>query len=126
MIRTMYNIAEQKSTNIIKCNQNDNIQRVGVLTFEQEKRMILRAGQVTRNAIEKESKITEKEIVEMKREKEVLDVIDEKRRLDKQIKQNTERYKQLSEENKELYKKLKETEKVKDTVKDTADNTTKE
>ena len=62
----------------------------------------------------------------MKREKEVLDVIDEKRRLDKQIKQNTERYKQLSEENKELYKKLKETEKVKDTVKDTADNTTKE
>lgn len=122
MIRTMYNIAEQESTNIIKCNQNDNIQRVGVLTFEQEKRMILRAGQVTRNAIEKESKITEKEIVEMKREKEVLDVIDEKRRLDKQIKQNTERYKQLSEENKELYKKLKETEKVKDTV----DNKTEE
>ena len=126
MIRTMYNIEEQKSTNIIKCNQNDNIQRVGVLTFEQEKRMILRAGQVTRNAMEKESKILEKEIVEMKREREVLDVIDEKRRLDKQIKQNTERYKQLSEENKELYKKLKETEKVKDTIKDTVDNTTKE
>lgn len=126
MIRTMYNIKEQKSTNIIKCNQNDNIQRVGVLTFEQEKRIILRAGQVTRNVMEKESKIIEKEIVELKREREVLDVIDEKRKLDKQIKQNTERYKQLSEENKQLYKKLKETEKVKDTVNNTVDNTTKE
>lgn len=115
MIRTMYNIEEQESSNIIKCNQNDNIQRVGVLTFEQEKRMILRAGQITSKAMEREAKISEKEITELKREKEVLDVIDEKRRLDKQIKNNTERYKQLSEENKQLYQKLKDSEELKGT-----------
>lgn len=120
MIRTMYNIEKQKSTNIIKCSQNDNVQRVGVLTFEQEKRIILRAGQVTRNVIEKEAKILQKEIVELKREKEVLDVLDEKRKLDKQIKQNTEKYKQLDEENKKLYKALEEAER------ETTKETTKE
>lgn len=124
MIRTMYNIEEQKNTNIIKCSQDDNVQRVGVLTFEQEKMMILRAGQTTRNSMEKEAKISQKEIVELKREKEVLDVIDEKRKLDKQIKQNTEKYNQLSEENKQLYQKIKEAET--ETVNDKVDNTTKE
>lgn len=119
MIRTMYNIEEQESTNILKCDQNDNVQRIGVLTFEQEKRMVIKAGQITRNSMEKEAEISQKEIIELKREKEVLDVIDEKRRLDKQIKQNTERYNQLSEENKQLYEKMKETETIKETIKET-------
>lgn len=106
MIRTMYNLNKQKAENIIKCDQVDNIQRVGVLTMEQEKKIILRAGKITRNVMEKEAKIADKEIVEMKREREVLDIIDEKRKLDKQIRINNNKLKELSEENKELYNRI--------------------
>lgn len=108
MIRTQYNIDKQKAENIIKCSQEDKVQRVGVLTMEQEKKIILRAGQVTRNVMQKEAKIVDKEIAEMKREREVLDIIDEKKRLDKQIKINNKKLQELSEENKEIYKKIME------------------
>lgn len=106
MIRTQYNIDKQKAENIIKCSQEDKVQRVGVLTMEQEKKIILRAGQITRNVMQKEAKIVDQEIVEMKREREVLDIIDEKKRLDKQIKINNKKLEELSEENKEIYKKI--------------------
>lgn len=103
MIRTMYNLNKQKAENILKCSQIDNIQRVGVLSMEQEKQIILRAGKVTRNVMEREAKIVDKEIVELKREREVLDLIDQKRALDKEIKKNNNKLKELSEESKELY-----------------------
>lgn len=108
MIRTMYNLNEQEAENIIKCSQIDNVQRVGVLTLEQEKQIIMRAGKTTKNILEKEAKIVEKEIVEQKREKEVLDLIDHKRALDKAIRKNNKKLQELSEENKELYNRIKQ------------------
>lgn len=111
MIRTMYNLEKQKAENILKCSQIDNVQRIGVLTMEQEKQIILRAGKVTRNVMEKEAKIVDKEIVEQKREREVLDLIDQKRILDKEIRKNNEKLKELSEESKAIYKRIKAEEK---------------
>lgn len=107
MIRTMYNLEKQKAENILKCSQIDNIQRIGVLTMEQEKQIILRAGKATRNVMEKEAKIVDKEIVKQKREREVLDLIDEKRALDKEIRKNNEKLKGLSEESKAIYERIK-------------------
>ena len=107
MIRTMYNLDEQEAENIIKCDQVDNVQRVGVLTLEQEKQIIMRAGKVTRNVLEREAKIVDKEIIEQKREREVLDLIDHKRALDKEIRKNNKKLQELSEENKELYNRIK-------------------
>lgn len=106
MIRTMYNLDKQKAENILKCSQIDNIQRVGVLTMEQEKQIILRAGKTTRNVMEREAKIVDKEIVELKREREVLDLIDQKRALDKEIRKNNNKLKELSEESKEIYNRI--------------------
>lgn len=106
MIRTMYNLNEQRAENIIKCSQIDNIQRIGVLTMEQEKQIILRAGRTTRNVMEKETKIVEKEIIEQKREREVLDLIDQKRKLDNEIRKNNNKLKELSEESKIIYNRL--------------------
>lgn len=108
MIRTMYNLKEQEAENILKCSQIDNIQRVGILTMEQEKQIILRAGRVTRNVMEKEARIVDKEIIEQKREREVLDLIDQKRILDKEIKNNNKKIQELSEESKEIYNRIKE------------------
>lgn len=107
MIRTMYNLEEQEAENIIECSQIDNIQRVGVLTMEQEKQIILRAGKTTRNVIEKEAKIIDKEIVEQKREREVLDLIDQKRALDNEIRKNNKKLQELSEESKVIYNRIK-------------------
>ena len=106
MIRTMYNLDKQKAENILKCSQIDNVQRIGVLTMEQEKQIILRAGKTTRNVLEREAKIVDKEIVELKREREVLDLIDQKRALDKEIRKNNNKLKELSEESKEMYKRI--------------------
>lgn len=106
MIRTMYNLEKQKAENILKCSQIDNVQRVGVLTMEQEKQIILRAGKTTRNVMEREAKIVDKEIVEMKREREVLDLIDQKRILDKEIRNNNNKLKELSEESKAIYNRI--------------------
>lgn len=111
MIRTMYNLEKQKAENILKCSQIDNVQRIGVLTMEQEKQIILRAGKVTRNVMEKEAKIVDKEIVEQKREREVLDLIDQKRALDKEIRNNNKKLQELSEESKAIYEKIKAEEK---------------
>lgn len=111
MIRTMYNLEKQKAENILKCSQIDNIQRIGVLTMEQEKQIILRAGKITRNVMEKEAKIVDKEIVEQKREREVLDLIDQKRILDKEIKNNNKKLQELSEESKAIYERIKAEEK---------------
>lgn len=107
MIRTMYNLEKQKAENILKCSQIDNVQRIGVLTMEQEKQIILRAGKITRNVMEKEAKIVDKEIVEMKREREVLDLIDQKRALDKEIRKNNKKLEGLSEESKAIYERIK-------------------
>lgn len=119
MIRTMYNINKQKPENILICSQIDNIQRVGVMTMEQEKQIILRAGKTTRNVMEKEAKIVDKEIVEQKREREVLDLIDQKRALDKEIRKNNKKLQELSEESKEIYNRIKkeQEEKAKQTEK---------
>lgn len=107
MIRTMYNLDKQKAENILKCSQIDNVQRVGILTMEQEKQIILRAGKTTKNVMEKEVKIVDKEITELKREREVLDLIDQKRALDKEIRKNNEKLKGLSEESKQIYDRIK-------------------
>lgn len=106
MIRTIYNTDEQKPENIEKCSQMDNIQRTGVMTMEQEKQIIKRASLYNRNAMEKQAKVADSEIAEIKREREVFDILDEKRRIDKYIKENNEKFKTLNEESKQIYEKI--------------------
>lgn len=120
MIRTIYNIEKQKAENIEKCSQIDNIQRTGVMTMEQEKQIIKRASLYSRNAMEKQAKVADNEIAEIKREREVFDILDEKRRIDKYIKENNEKFKTLNEESKQIYDRI-----IKEQEKETKNETLK-
>lgn len=107
MIRTMYNLEKQDSKNIIKCSQIDNIQRENVLTMEEEKAVLKRAGQNVNLMYKQEATRIKSNIEKLKNQKEIFDVLDEKRTLEKAIKENTEKYNNLSKENKEIYNRMK-------------------
>lgn len=107
MIRTMYNLEKQDSKNIIKCSQIDNIQRENVLTMDEEKAVLKRAGQNVNLMYKQEATKIKANMEKLKNRKEVFDILDEKRALEKAIKKNTETYNNLSKENKEIYNKMK-------------------
>lgn len=107
MVRTIYNLEKQDCKNIIKCSQIDNIQRENVLTMEEEKAVLKRAGQNVNLMYKQEATRIKSNMEKIKNQKEIFDVLDEKRTLEKAIKENTEKYNNLSKENKEIYNKMK-------------------
>lgn len=92
---------------IIITKQGDNVQRSGVLTLSQEKMLFERAGKTLNKTIAKNVKDINDEIVEQRKLQESIDIFDEKRRLDKEIENNTKKYNNLKEEQKKYIEKLK-------------------
>lgn len=100
IIRKQSDIAKDKT--IIRCVQGDNVQREGVLSLKQEIQLLERSGKLLSQSIDKNIKNMEEEIKVERRFKEALDLIDEKRILDKAIKKNTDEINRMKQENKEI------------------------
>lgn len=92
---------------IIITRQGDDVQRSGVLTLNQEKMLLERAGKVLNKTIAKNVKEINDEIVEQRKLKESIDIFDEKRKLDKNIEENNRKYNELKKEQKQYIDMLK-------------------
>lgn len=98
MIRQRY--TDYKVDSIFKCPQGDNIQREGVISFREEAQMIKRASINLSNY-----DFSDESIEPDYNQKETLDIIGEKKELDKMIENNK---KEFEKEKTELHKKAKE------------------
>lgn len=101
MVRQRYKDYEVDS--IFVCPQEDNIQREGVISFREEAQLIKKASQNMANY-----DFSEENIEEEYNQKETLDIIGEKKELDKIIKNNKKEY---EKEKAELERNKKEYEK---------------
>lgn len=101
MVRQRY--TDYKTDSVYKCPQGDNIQREGVISFREEAQLIKRAS------INMSNYDFSEELIEPDyNQKETLDIIGEKKELDKIIKNNKKEY----EKEKDILKnKIKEFEK---------------
>nr|DAJ65713.1 MAG TPA: hypothetical protein [Microviridae sp.] len=98
MVRQRYKDYEINS--VFKCPQEDNIQREGVISFDQEAQLIKRASTNMANYV-----FPENDLEPDYNQKETLDIIGEKKEIDKIIKNNKKEY----EKEKEIIKnKIKE------------------
>lgn len=98
MVRQRYQDYDTES--IFICPQGDNIQREGVISFKEEAQLIKRASANMTNY-----DFSEEKIEPDYNQKETLDIIGEKKELDKMIKANK---KEFEKEKQELNKKVKE------------------
>lgn len=98
MIRQRYTDYDTESVFI--CPQGDNIQREGVVSFKEEAQLIKRASANMANY-----DFSEENFEPEYEQKETLDIIGEKKELDKMIKANKKEY---EKEKKELHEKAKE------------------
>lgn len=85
MVRQRYK--DYQVDSIFKCPQGDNIQREGVISFREEAQLIKRASTNMANYV-----IPEEAIEPEYNQKETLDIIGEKKELDKMIKNNKKEY----------------------------------
>lgn len=86
MVRQRYK--DYKVDSILKCPQEDNIQREGVISFREEAQLIKRASVNLANY-----DYSDEAIEPEYNQKEALDIIGEKKELDKMIKNNKKEYK---------------------------------
>ncbi len=99
----------QKENFITKCNQKeDRTQKTGVLTIQEELQLLKRGGQVFKQNAVKETDYDKAREIEKKNYAEVFDLYDDKRRIEKEIKENNKKLEELSEENKIIYKNIEE------------------
>lgn len=98
MVRQRYQ--DYNSDSIFKCPQGDNIQREGVISFREEAQLIKRASTNLANY-----DFSSENIEPEYNQKETLDIIGEKKELDKIIKANKKEY---EKEKKEFQRKAKE------------------
>ena len=107
MIRQRYKDYETNS--VFKCPQGDNIQREGVISFEQEAQLIKKASTNMANYV-----FPEESIEPDYNQKETLDIIGEKKEMDKIIEHNKKELENLKKETrksmKEEYEKMKQEE----------------
>lgn len=85
MVRQRY--TDYNTENIFKCPQEDNIQREGVISFREEAQLIKRASANMANY-----DFSEEDFEEDYNQKETLDIIHEKKELDKMIKKNKKEF----------------------------------
>lgn len=98
MVRQRY--TDYNNDSIFKCPQGDNIQREGVISFREEAQLIKRAS-VNMSNYDFSDELIEPDY----NQKETLDIIGEKKELDKMIKNNK---KEFQKEKEELERKAKE------------------
>lgn len=98
MVRQRYQ--DYNNDSIFKCPQGDNIQREGVISFREEAQLIKRASANMANY-----DFSDETLEPEYNQKETLDIIGEKKELDKMIKNNKKEY---EKEKAELERKVKE------------------
>ena len=106
--RTLYN-NKNKTINRLKTSPHDIVNRSGIMKLNEEITLMEKAGSIYNNYIEKVYKDFIGKGKEQKLEngrgtmefKEVMDMIDEERRVTKKIKENKEKIEKLKEEIKE-------------------------
>lgn len=105
MVRQRYKKYETNS--VFKCPQEDKIQREGVISFREEAQLIKRASANLTNY-----DFSNENIEPDYNQKETLDIIGEKKELDKMIEYNTKEYnkfmKEFKERGKEEYERMKQ------------------
>lgn len=101
MIRQRY--TDYETNSIFISPQEDNIQREGVISFKEEAQLIKRASINTRNY-----DFTEEQIEPDYNQKEAIDIIGEKKELDKMIETNKKEYKKEYEEAQNKIKEYKQ------------------
>lgn len=86
---------EKENKNIIECEQEDNVQRTGVQSIYEEKKLLQRQGiGVYQKKINPED-INEEDVTEVKRYNESFDIIDEHRAEQEQIEHNKKNYEKI-------------------------------
>lgn len=99
---------EEENNNIIECDQQDNIQREGVQSIYDEKRILERKGIGIYQKKIKEEEIDEENIAEVKRYNESFDIIDEHREELKEIKKHKDEYNKTKQETERMMNDLKQ------------------
>lgn len=118
MIRQRYQ--DYNSDSIFKCPQGDNIQREGVISFREEAQLIKRASANLANY-----DFSSENIEPEYNQKETLDIIGEKKELDKIIDYNKKEYNKFMKEFKERAKEEYERMKQEDFIKQAKQNYSK-
>ena len=108
MVRQRY--TDYKVNSIFECPQEDNIQREGVISFREEAQLIKKASINTRNY-----DFSEEQIEPDYNQAETLDIIGEKKELDKMIKANKKEYQKEYKKAEQIVKEYKETQKQQQT-----------
>lgn len=104
-IRTQQTV--QKENFIVKCNQKDDrTQKTGILTIQEEIQLLKRGGTVFKEKAVEEIHYEKAREIEKKNYAEIFDLYDDKRKLDKEIKENNKKLQELSEENKKIYESI--------------------
>lgn len=83
---------EKENNNIIECEQEDNVQREGVQSIYDEKRLLERKGIGIYQKKIKPEDINEEDVTEVKKYNESFDIIDEHRTEQEIIEQNKKNY----------------------------------
>lgn len=109
-IRTQENVFEDDSKAII-CSQIDNVQREGVLSIKDEIKLFEASKRNINRNIDISKEVTNETITKERRIKEVHDLFDETKAINKLVKENAEKVKNLGKEQAELLNNLKEKEK---------------
>ena len=106
---------EEETSNIIECEQKDNIQREGVQSIYDEKKLLERKGiGIYQKKIRPED-INEEDVTEVGTYKENLDIIDEQRAELKQIENNKKEYNKMKQNTEKMINDIKEN--IKETAK---------
>ena len=103
---------EEENNNIIECDQQDNIQREGVQSIYDEKRILERKGIGIYQKKVKEEEIDEENITEVKRYNESFDIIDEHREELKEIKRHKDEYNKIKQNTEKMINDFKEKGKI--------------
>lgn len=99
---------EEENNNIIECEQKDNIQREGVQSIYDEKRILERKGIGIYKKKINEEEIDEENITEVKRYNESFDIIDEHREELKEIKRHKDEYNKIKQNTEKMINDFKE------------------
>lgn len=83
---------EEENNNIIECEQEDNVQRSGVQSIHDEKKLLQRKGIGIYQKLIKPEEIDEENITEVNKYSESFDIIDEHRAEQAEIEHNKKNY----------------------------------
>lgn len=103
---------EKESNNIIECSQEDNIQREGVQSIYDEKKLLERKGIGIYQKKIRPEEIDEENITEVGKYRESFDIIDEHRADLEIIEKNKKEYNNIKQNTEKMINDLKEINKV--------------